>query len=87
MTKAKPTRNADRVGALLKRGAAEAAAREASAAVRLKEPLTIRLSKDVLSAIYYHQADVRTAGGRKRDTTIGAVVESLLRQALRMAAD
>lgn len=62
-------------------------AAEGVAAARQKEAITIRLSRDLLSALYHHQAAVRSAGSRKRDTTIGAVVETLLRQALGAAVD
>jgi hypothetical protein len=78
------------------RGAPEAALRarrssraETSKAERptrvVKEALTIRISHELMLVLYQKQTDLRSEpGARRSDTTIGGVIESLLRQALKM---
>ncbi len=52
---------------------------------RGKRAITVRLSDEVLSALYRHQADVRCVpGSRLKDTTIGGVIDTLLREPLRL---
>jgi hypothetical protein len=61
---------------------AHTAASERSGTVA-KEPLTIRLSRELLIALSQKQAEVRSEpGARRGDTTIGSVVETLLWRAL-----
>ena len=44
-----------------------------------------RLSDEVLSALYRHQAELHcTRSSRLRDTTIGGVIDSLLRVSLQL---
>lgn len=53
---------------------------ELGPAVGDKKAITIRLSDEVLMALYRHQADVRCKpGARLKETTIGAVIDTLLR--------
>lgn len=50
-----------------------------------KRAITIRLSDEVLSALYRHQAELRcTRSSRLRDTTIGGVIDTLLRVSLQL---
>jgi hypothetical protein len=52
---------------------------------REKRAITIRLSDEVLAALYRHQAEVRCIpGSRLRDTTIGGVIDTLLRDSLKL---
>lgn len=45
-----------------------------------KRPITVRLTEEVLHALVRHQAEVRCKpGARLGDTTIGGVIDSLLR--------
>jgi len=56
---------------------------EAEPAGREKRAITVRLSDEVLSALYRHQAEVRCLpGSRLKDTTIGGVIDTLLRTSL-----
>lgn len=49
----------------------------------LKRAITVRLTDDVLAALYLHQAKVRSNHAtRLADTTIGGVIDTLLRQQL-----
>jgi hypothetical protein len=51
-----------------------------------KQPVTARLTTEVLHALVRHQAELRCKpGARLGDTTIGGVMDSLLRQALGMS--
>ncbi len=55
-------------------------AADAGAAVSVKRPITVRLTEEVLHALVRHQAEVRCKpGARLGDTTIGGVIDSLLR--------
>lgn len=46
----------------------------------IKRPITVRLTEDVLHALMRHQAEVRCKpGARLGDTTIGGVIDTLLR--------
>jgi hypothetical protein len=46
----------------------------------LKKPITVRITEDVLHALMRHQAEVRCKpGARLGDTTIGGVIDALLR--------
>lgn len=50
------------------------------AAAPVKRPITVRLTEEVLHALVRHQAEVRCKpGARLGDTTIGGVIDSLLR--------
>lgn len=50
-----------------------------------KRAITVRLSDEVLSALYRHQAEMRCLpGARLRDTTIGGVIDTLLRGSLKL---
>ncbi len=52
----------------------------AAEAIVVKKPITVRLTEDVLHALLRHQADVRCKpGARLGDTTIGGVIDTLLR--------
>jgi hypothetical protein len=54
---------------------------------REKRAITIRLSDEVLAALYRHQAEVRCIpGSRLRDTTIGGVIDTLLRDSLKLSS-
>jgi hypothetical protein len=46
----------------------------------IKRPLTVRLTEDVIHALVRYQAEVRCKPGvRLGDTTIGGVIDKLLR--------
>lgn len=45
-----------------------------------KRPITIRLSDEVLARIYHHQAELRASGAKLADTTVGGVIDTLLRK-------
>lgn len=58
---------------------------EAAEAVA-KRPITVRLTEEVLHALLRRQADMRCqAGARLGDTTIGGVMDTLLRGPLGLA--
>jgi hypothetical protein len=96
MAKTKTALEPDKIQALLTRGGSEAAAgpgrhssKETPRPERptrvVKEAVTIRLSHELMLTLHHKQGDLRSApGARRGDTTIGGVIESLLRQALKM---
>ena len=58
----------------------DASLTEPGAPVAIKRPITVRLTEEVLHALVRHQAEVRCKpGARLGDTTIGGVIDSLLR--------
>ncbi len=75
------------VGALLGQGSAESltSRMKTEKPPVAKEQLSIRLSSEVIHALYLHQAEVRKAGANRRESTIGGVIDSLLRDALGLA--
>jgi hypothetical protein len=66
--------------------APERARADTAANVVVKRPVTVRLTEEVLHALVRHQAEVRCQpGARLGDTTIGGVIDALLRGPLGLA--
>jgi hypothetical protein len=82
-----PSASAEAAPAPARRSVRRAAPPEAAPEVEApKRPITVRLTEEVLHALVRHQAEVRCKpGARLGDTTIGGVMDALLRGPLGLA--